>query len=146
MNTPSSDSEEYKNCAFLLNLIKIYTGETIDINKIGFYSENITNVTGFVYSSPRKIWYSENGTMSRKNKPAKFSFYITKDGSRVLNVSYVLDGEYHKIDGPAVIEHDTDYEYYTPSWYIEGQQFTQERFWKHPAVVLNTLENLLKQK
>lgn len=48
--------------------------------------------------------------------------------------------KYHRLDGPAIINDKVKLK----SYYIDNKKFDEDQYWKHPLVVQNTIEEILK--
>lgn len=65
-----------------------------------------------------KLWYL-NGKLHRRGAPAiEFS-----SGQEV----WCIDGEYHREDGPAIYGHRSISGHIIKSWYLNGEELTEEQ-------------------
>lgn len=61
-------------------------------------------------------------------------FYMKAKGRRYGFINY------HRLDGPAIEYTANGLKMY----YVNGVQFLEEKFWNHPEVIKNKLENILR--
>jgi len=144
LRTPSN----IRNCAFLLNIINHTDGvnEKIDINDVWFTEISIKRPTnGFEYNLLSGVlWYITNRIIFRKDNVSIYRRTINERGERGLNCFYTNEnGEYHKLDGPSHVFWNSDYDYYTPTFYLHNKKFSKELFWQQPEVIENMITKIL---
>lgn len=54
-------------------------------------------------------------------------------------VGYLLNGQYHRLDGPAVIFSSDDY---SSQYYIFGKRFEPKDYWKQPLVIKTVIDKI----
>lgn len=137
-----------KNCAFLLNIINHTNGvnEKIDINDVWFTEISIKRPTnGFEYNVlSRMLWYVTNGYIFRKDNVSIYRRTINERNERGLDCFYTNEnGQYHKLDGPSHVFWNIDYDYYTPSFYLNNKKISEKLFWQEPEVIQNMITKIL---
>jgi len=85
-----------------------------------------------------EVWLKEGRILHRENEPALiYHFYHNNKQS---NYQWWINGERHRLDGPAIFWHETNVCHY----YVYGEYFyNKQEFLKHPKVLLDKLNKIV---
>jgi len=85
-----------------------------------------------------RFWLKQGKILHRENGPALIYDCVDKNKS---NHQWWINGERHRLDGPAVFWHKINVCHY----YVDGECFyNKKEFLKHPKVILNKLNKIIK--
>ena len=99
------------------------------------YKDLPLNFKGYCYviNDHTHYWFGEGLKLHNIKEPA----VIRDNGTK----KWCVNGKYHRLDGPAVMLFQGE----TQFW-IDGRNFSQENYWKHPMVIKNKLELILQKE
>jgi len=116
----------------------------VDVNELPHY-ESSSSVPeyfcGVCYIvEDRAILWRKNGRAHNPNGPAVI-WTPRDDLSQYFGYKYYINGQLHRLSGPAWSEKDPKN---NQIFFIYGKEFEKEKFWNHPLVVKNIFETILE--
>jgi len=113
----------------------------VDINSLPhyfFYAMVPNDYVGPVYiTESRAVAWFKAGALHRIGKPA-IVWPSRTDSTKPIGFAYVENNDYHRLDGPAFIQHKNI------TFSIHGKRFTEENFWNHPLVIKHLMKHLVE--
>lgn len=75
----------------------------------------------------------------------KFTGICKVNFENCYRITYMLDGNWHRIDGPAdyTIDYLTKIAVSTQYWINDKKIDSEEKYWNHPLVMKNKLDSIL---